>query len=161
MHDAESVNKQETILIRDASDVEEAALGAESTAKWASLRESELMEDSDTEDFSQSETVGFAEEALVQVERAEARQETRAKSVPQIFFGEVRAHLVLTEGDYVQPKTVNEAQKNDDWYQLPQPMKEELKALQDNQTWSLIRPPTDRDVVRTNWVCKLKWGRCG
>ena len=55
--DAESVNTQETTLRRDASDVEEAALYAESTATRGSLRDSESLEDSEMEDFSQ--TVGF------------------------------------------------------------------------------------------------------
>ena len=51
-HDAESVNTQETTLRRDASDVEETALYAESTATRGSLRDSESLEDSETEDFS-------------------------------------------------------------------------------------------------------------
>ena len=58
-HDAESVNTQEITLRRDASDVEEAALDEKSTATRVSLRHAESLEDSETEDFSQSETVGF------------------------------------------------------------------------------------------------------
>ena len=49
-HDAESVNTQETTQRRDASDVEEAALDEESTATRGSLRVSESLEDSETED---------------------------------------------------------------------------------------------------------------
>ena len=30
------------------------------------------------------------------------------------FFGEVKTHLVVTEGDYVEPKTVYEAKHGDD-----------------------------------------------
>ena len=67
--DAESVNTQETKLRRDALDVEEAALDEESTATGGNLRDSESLEDSETEDVSQ--TVGFFEEALDQAERAE------------------------------------------------------------------------------------------
>ena len=106
-YDAESVKTQETTLRRDGSDVEEAALDGESTAT-GSLRDSESLEDSDTEDFSQSETVGFSEEALEQANMAEPRRTTQARNVPQ-FFGEVRTRLVATEGDYVEPKTVYEA----------------------------------------------------
>ena len=40
-------------------------------------------------------------------------------------------------------------------------MKEEIEALQDNQTWNLVRPPTDRDVLPGYWVCKLRLGRNG
>ena len=49
--DAESVNTQKTTLRRDASDVEEAAIDEESTATRGSLRDSESLEDSETEDF--------------------------------------------------------------------------------------------------------------
>ena len=83
-YDAESVNTQETTLRRDASDVEEAALDEESTATRGSLRDSEPLEDSETEDFSQ--TVGFFEEALEQADRAQPRRGTRARNVPQFFL---------------------------------------------------------------------------
>ena len=126
--DAESVNAQETTLRRDASDVEEATLDEESTATRGSSRDSESLEDSETEDFSQSETVGFFEEALEQLDRAEPRRGTRARNVPQCF-GEVRTHLAVTDGDYVEPKTVYEAKHGDDWDQWHQAMKDEVKAI--------------------------------
>ena len=89
-HDAGSVNTQET-LRQEASDVGETALSEGSKATRGSHRDSESLEDSDTEDFSQLETVGFNEG-------------TRARNVPQ-FFGEVRTYLAVTEVDYVEPKT--------------------------------------------------------
>ena len=107
-HDTDSVSTQEQTLRRDASDVEEAALDEESTATRESPRDSQSVEDSEMEGFSQSETVGFFEEALEQAHRAEPRQGTRARNVLQ-FFGEVRTHLAVTEGDYVEPKAVYEA----------------------------------------------------
>ena len=77
----------------------EAALDEESTTIRGSLRDSESLEDSDTEDFTQSETVGFNEEALEQADRAEPLRGTRARNIPP-FFGEVRTHLAVTKGDY-------------------------------------------------------------
>ena len=145
------MNTQETTLRRDASDVEEAALDEESTATRGSLRDSESQEDSETEEFSQ--TVSFFEEALEQVDRAETRRGTRAGNVPH-FFGEVRTHLVVTEGDHVEPKTVYKAKQGDHWDQWNRAMKDELKALQDNETWNLVRPPADRDVIPGKWVYK-------
>ena len=71
-HDKESVNTKETTLRRYASDVDEAALDEESTATRVSLRGSESLEDSETEDFSQ--TVAFFDEALEQADRAEPRR---------------------------------------------------------------------------------------
>ena len=93
-----------------------------------SLRDSESLVKSEPEDFSQSDTVGFSAEAQEQADRAEPRQRTRARNVP-LFLGEVRTHLVETEGDYVEPKTVYEAKKGDDWDQWHQAMKDEVKAL--------------------------------
>ena len=37
-------------------------------------------------------------------------------------------------------------------------MKDEVKALQDNNTWKLVRPTTDRDVIPRNWVFTIKFG---
>ena len=115
-HDAGSVNTQETTLREESSDVGETALDEGSTATRGSHGDSEPLEDSDTEDFSQLETVGFNEDALEHADRAEPRRGTHARNVPQ-FFGEVRTHLVVTEGDYVEPKTVYEAKQGDDWDQ--------------------------------------------
>ena len=67
----------------------------------------------------------------------------------------------MTEGDYVEPKTVYEAKQGDDWDQWHRAMKDEVKALQDNETWNLVRPPKDRDVIRGKWVYKVKLGPSG
>ena len=124
-HDAGSVNTQETTLRPEASDVGETALDEGSTATRGSYRDSESLEDSDTEDFSQLNTVGFNEDALEHADRAEPRRGTRARNVPQ-FFGEVRTHLAVTEGDYVEPKTVYEAKRGNDWDQWHRAMKDEV-----------------------------------
>ena len=76
------------------------------------------------------------------------------------LFGEVRIHLAVTEGDYVEPKIVYEAMRGDDWDQWHRAMKDEVKALQDNETWILVRPTTDRDVIPVKWV-KVKLGPSG
>ena len=71
------------------------------------------------------------------------------------FFGEVRTHLAVTEGNYVEPKTVYEAKQTDEWDQWYRALNDEVKALQDNETWDLVRPPTDRDVIPGKWVYKV------
>ena len=53
----------------------------------------------------------------------------------------------MTEVDYVKPTTVHEAMQGDDWDQWQRAMKDEVKALQDDETWNLVRPPRDRDVM--------------
>ena len=37
-------------------------------------------------------------------------------------------------------------------------MKDDIKALRDNGTWNLERPPTDRDAIPGKWVRKGKLG---
>ena len=133
-------------------------LDEESTATRGNLRDSESLEASETEDFSQ--TVGFFEKALEQADRAEPRRGTRARKVPKLF-GEVRTHLVVTEGNYVKPKTVYEAKQSDEWDQWYREMNDEVKALQDNETCDLVRPPTDRDVIQGKCVYKVKLGPSG
>ena len=157
-NDAESVNTQDTTLRRDASDVEEAALDEESTATRGILRDFESLENSETEDGSQTD--GFFEDALEHADRAEPRRGTRARSVPQ-FFEEVRTHLVVTEGNYVELKTVYEAKQADEWDQWYRAMNDEVKALQEIEPWDLVRTPTDRNVVPGKWVDKVKLGPSG
>ena len=56
---------------------------------------------------------------------------------------------------------VYEAKQGDDWDQWHREMKDEVKALQDNKTWNLVRPPTDKDVIPGKWVYKVKLGPSG
>ena len=67
----------------------------------------------------------------------------------------------MTEGYYVEPKTVYEAEQGDDWDQGHRAKKDEVKALQDNENWNLVRPPTDRDVIPGKLVYKVKLGPSG
>ena len=160
-HDAESVNTQEMTLRREVSDVEEAALDEESTATRGSLRDSESLEDSKMEDFSQPETVGFFEEELLeQADRAELRRGTRKSNDPQ-SVGEISTRLAVTECDNLEPKTVYEAKHGDDRDQWHRETKYEVKTLQDNETWSLVRAATDKDVIPGKWVYKVKLGPSG
>ena len=144
------MNTQKSTLRQDDSDVEEAALNEESTATRGNLRDSESLEDSDTEDFSQSETVSYFEEAQEQAHRSETRRGKRVRNVPQ-FSEEVRTYPVVSEGDKVY-----KAKQGDNLDQWHWAMKDEVKALQDNKTWNPVRPRTDRDVIPGKWVCNLK-----
>ena len=67
----------------------------------------------------------------------------------------------MTEGNYLEPKTVYEAKQADEWDQWYRAMNDEVKALQYNETWDLVRPSTDRDVIPGKWVYKLNLGPSG
>ena len=73
---------QETTLKRDASDAADAVDAAldERFTTRGSYRDTESLENSDTEDFSHSEKVGFNEAALDHADRAETRRETQARN---------------------------------------------------------------------------------
>ena len=67
----------------------------------------------------------------------------------------------MIEGNNVEPKTVYEAKKADEWDQWYRATNDEVKALQDNETWDLVRPATDRDVIPGKWVYIVKFGLSG
>ena len=34
--------------------------------------------------------------------------------------------------------------------------KEEIESLKKNETWELLDPPEDQDIIKNNWVLKIK-----
>ena len=64
----------------------------------------------------------------------------------------------MTEGDYVEPKLVYKAKQGDDWDQWQRAMNDGVKLLQDNDSWNLVRPPTDRDDIpgKCVYIVKLR-----
>ena len=75
--------------------------------------------------------------------QSEPKRGTRTRNILH-SFGEARIHLAVTEGEYVEPKTVYEAKNGEDLHQWQWAMKDQVKALQDNKSCSLVRPPKDR-----------------
>jgi hypothetical protein len=53
-----------------------------------------------------------------------------------------------------EPKTFHEAQSQEVWQQA---MNEELKALTDNHTWSVVPLPTGKQAVGCRWIFKTKF----
>ena len=74
-------------------------------------------------------------------------QTTDTSKESSTIFREVRTHHVVTEGDYVEIKTVYEAKQGEDWDQWHRALKDDGKALQDNKTWNLVGPPTDMNLI--------------
>ena len=56
----------------------------------------------------------------------------------------------MTEGDHVETKTVSEAGKGEEIWNLA--MNDESKALQENKNWDQVSSPTARDAVQKEWV---------
>ncbi|KAM0978922.1 hypothetical protein ACFX2C_014844 [Malus domestica] len=53
-----------------------------------------------------------------------------------------------------EPRSFQEAMQQDEWKKA---MKEKLKALDDNRTWSLIKLPPGKKAVGSRWVYKTKF----
>lgn len=71
------------------------------------------------------------------------------------------AHLSKGYQDYVQcfsalvePKSFKEASQDDRWVSA---MQEEIKALEDNQTWDIVDLPVGAQAIGSKWVYKIKY----
>ena len=92
------------------------------------------------------------------------RKPITQQTTGEISTREPKTHVLghtSTEGNYLEPKTVYKAQQADEWDQWYRAMNDEVNALQDNETWDLVNPPTDRDVIPGKWVFKVKLGPSG
>lgn len=55
-----------------------------------------------------------------------------------------------------EPKTVAEIQKRKDAHHWQNAMKEEIDALNLNDTWTMVNLPKGANLIKTKWVFKLK-----
>ena len=62
---------------------------------------------------------------------------------------------IVEEATIVEPKTFEEASHDSQWIEA---MKEEIDALEWNQTWDLVSKPRDVKPISCRWVYKIK--RC-
>ena len=62
--------------------------------------------------------------------------------------------------EYVEdlPRTLAEAKTRKDWPKWEAAVNEEMKALEKNNTWTLVNLPRERKAVRSKWVFKIKQG---
>ena len=59
------------------------------------------------------------------------------------------------------PLTLKEAMSSPHWDQWRKAMETEYQSLVENETWTLERAPTDRKVITSRWVFKIKKDRDG
>jgi plasmid replication initiation protein len=57
-----------------------------------------------------------------------------------------------------EPQNFQEAITNTDWLKV---IKEELKALEKNKTWEIIKLPKDKKHIECKWVYKIKYNSDG
>lgn len=56
----------------------------------------------------------------------------------------------------IEPTTFNEAMSSSDSQQWMAAIHDELKSLEENQTWDIVKKPDDCNVIGCKWVFKLK-----
>src|SRR5882672_4959231 len=60
-----------------------------------------------------------------------------------------------------EPRTVKDAEMQEDWSKWCKVMDEEIGRLEDFQTWKLVIAPKDANVVGCHWVFRLKHDALG
>lgn len=78
------------------------------------------------------------------------RRSTRPRKQPDRYAGKAEAILPL------EPRSYKEAQKRSDFHEWLKGMQEEFAAIQNNETWELVRLPENRKAIGCKWVYKLK-----
>lgn len=66
--------------------------------------------------------------------------------------------LQATHAKPIEPKTLKSALKNPLWVQA---MREELQALHQNNTWTLLPRPQNKNLIGSKWVYRIKYKEDG
>lgn len=56
--------------------------------------------------------------------------------------------------DHIEPKFFRQEAKDERWVQA---MKQEIQALEDNNTWDLVNLPQGMNTIGSKWVYKIKY----
>ena len=80
-----------------------------------------------------------------------------AKETQKIRERKIHKTLVATN-EIPTPKSYKYALRLPQWQEA---MKQELKALHDNHTWTLVPRPTDNNVIGSKWIFKIKFKEDG
>jgi len=54
------------------------------------------------------------------------------------------------------PRTVTEARRQADWPKWQEAMNEELRRLQSRNTWTIVKPPQNTNIIDCKWVFRTK-----
>ncbi|XP_038707314.1 uncharacterized protein LOC120002626 [Tripterygium wilfordii] len=67
-------------------------------------------------------------------------------------------HFLAATESSCEPKNFTEASKSPHWCEA---MKNEINALDENNTWSMVKLPKDRKAIGSKWIYKIKYNPDG
>lgn len=65
-------------------------------------------------------------------------------------------YLYSTQSNFSDPVTVKEALNSPDAIKWKEAMNKELESINKNNTWNLVKLPSNRKAIQTKWVFKSK-----
>lgn len=120
----------------------------------------ESMEDEDTDESSLGNVTAVRDESEPIVERRATRSTTtrdelvKPSNVPSYWWDHEKANCAIALDN--EPTTVKQAMESDDWPSWKAAMNEEIDALNKNKTWELVDRPSNKRLIKSKWVFKLK-----
>ncbi|KAE8228096.1 hypothetical protein CF326_g6985 [Tilletia indica] len=88
----------------------------------------------------------------IALQAVHGEEEIRAFAA-QAFEASVRSSA---DGVLIEPKTLAEAKKRDDWSKWEEGMNAEIESLKSMHTWDLVDLPPGRKAIGCRWTYKLK-----
>eukprot|EP00951_Prasinocladus_malaysianus_P026715 scaffold237829_cov15-Prasinocladus_malaysianus.AAC.1 len=140
----EEIDMRDTIQVNDSDNEEETQ---RSTAGQAARNQRGNRDDSDVLEEEHRET---------EAGPSEPRYPERKRDRPSNWWEVTKAQALIADIEDTEPKTMEEALSSDSASLWKAAMDEEMKALLENDTWTLEELPRGAQPVPVKWVFKIK-----
>jgi hypothetical protein len=100
------------------------------------------------------EEEGAADENLGELAKPTERRSTRLRKSHE-WFGNHLLSVMLVDHD--EPATYTEVMEGPEFEKRLEAMKSEIRAMYDNQVWTLVDIPSDHMVIENKWIFKKKY----
>ena len=85
----------------------------------------------------------------------EPRRSTRVRSAPE-WYGNPVLDIMLLDNN--EPTSYGEAMVSPDSAKWFEAMKSEMRSMYENNVWTLVDLPNDRQAIKNKWIFKKKTG---
>ncbi|GKV20212.1 hypothetical protein SLEP1_g30370 [Rubroshorea leprosula] len=122
----------------------------------ASLSAASIGDCTSSDDCSVSAPVASPSSSVTSASLANVPRRTHSmvtRSQAGVRKPKILPSLLHTSTDLQEPRTFKQACNLPEWQRS---MQEEFLALQRNQTWVLLSPPSSANIVRSKWVYRIK-----